>query len=124
MPAPTSARATTTSTMPRVLFEPSSFLSPLSPLVAPALAPGLAAAFLPDLEGAASSGSSASGSSTTNRYLHLGQSILRPTRLGSRMGTIASQLGHCCLKLVLVAINGSPPRLAKNGQGVSPAPPE
>jgi hypothetical protein len=25
--------------------------------------------------------------------------------LGSRIGTIASQLGHCCLKLVGVAMN-------------------
>ena len=56
----------------------------------------------------ASAGSSAApfpaGSSTTKRYLHLGQSILRPMRLGSRTGTIASQLGHCCLKLVAAMI--------------------
>ncbi len=50
------------------------------------------------------------GFSTTKRYLHLGQSILRPIRPGSRMGTIASQLGHCCLKLVVDAMKGSPPR--------------
>ncbi len=56
---------------------------------------------LPFLAGPASSSSSASsGSSTTKRYLHLGQSIFRPTSLGSRIGTIASQLGHCCLKLL------------------------
>src|SRR5260370_15913821 len=46
-----------------------------------------------------SASSSASGDSTTKRYLHLGQSILRPIRLLSLIGTCASQLGHCCLKL-------------------------
>ena len=44
------------------------------------------------------------GSSTRNRYLHLGQSIFLPTRPGSRIGTMASQLGHCCLKLDVVAM--------------------
>src|SRR5262249_34373698 len=74
----------------------------LGPL-APALP--LSPAFF--LSGLASS-SSPSGSSTTNRYLHFGQSILRPISPGSRIGTIASQLGHCCLKLVPVAMNRSP----------------
>src|SRR4051794_24724433 len=44
------------------------------------------------------------GSSTTNRYLHFGQSIFRPTRFESRIGIIASHEGHWTLKLVLVAI--------------------
>src|SRR5262249_14487104 len=47
------------------------------------------------------------GSSTTKRYLHLGQSTFFPTRLESLMGTIASQLGHCCLKWVCEAIGRS-----------------
>src|SRR5207249_1618867 len=76
----------------------------------------------------ASAGSSAApfpaGSSTTKRYLHLGQSILRPMRLGSRTGTIASQLGHCCLKLVLVAINATPRHLAKVGKAWVDTPPD
>src|SRR3954469_13570597 len=51
-----------------------------------------------------SSPASPPGSSTTNRYLHFGQSTFRPTRFGSRIGTIASQDGHWTLKLVLAAI--------------------
>src|SRR5262249_10150084 len=72
------------------------------------------------LAGASSSSSSSSstGSSTTKRYLHLGQSIFRPMSLGSRIGTIASQLGHCCLKLILAAMKNSP-----NGQNKHPVAP-
>src|SRR5262249_55486917 len=35
----------------------------------------------------------------TKRYLHLGQSIFLPTRPRSLIGTFASQLGHCWVKL-------------------------
>src|SRR5258708_4828160 len=52
----------------------------------------------------ASLSSAPAGSSTMNRYLHLGQSILRPIKSGSRMGTNASQLGHCCLKAAALAM--------------------
>src|SRR3954469_21754176 len=58
--------------------------------------------FLPLAGFSSTSSSSGSGSSTTKRYLHLGQSIFLPIRPESRIGTIASQLGHCCLKLVLL----------------------
>src|SRR5262249_29216762 len=44
------------------------------------------------------------GSSTTKRYLHLGQSTFFPAMLASLIGTIASQLGHCCLNCVEEAI--------------------
>src|SRR5207249_12117804 len=47
----------------------------------------------------------ATGSSTTKRYLHLGQSTFLPIRLPSLIGTKASQLGHCCLKLALIAMD-------------------
>src|SRR5581483_9197575 len=65
--------------------------------------------FLP-FSSSSSSPAPASGSSTTNRYLHFGQSIFLPIRPMSLTGTIASQLGHCCLKLEEVAMNESPPR--------------
>src|SRR5258708_2919519 len=56
------------------------------------------------------------GSSTTKRYLHFGQSIFLPISLGSRTGTIASQLGHCCLKFVVVAIKVSG-KTRRHGRG-------
>src|SRR5262249_6215317 len=58
----------------------------------------------PDLLLSSSSPARLPGSSTTKRYLHLGQSTFLPTRLGSLMGTMASQLGHCCLNCVWEAI--------------------
>src|SRR5437764_1325373 len=73
-------------------------------LLPPFFALGLGLA--PRLAAGRSSPVSPFGSSTTKRYLHFGQSILRPTRFGSRIGTIASQDGHWTLKLVLVAIRG------------------
>src|SRR3989442_14844014 len=48
--------------------------------------------------------SRSAGSSTTKRYLHLGQSIFFPIMPASLTGTRASQLGHCCLKAELMAI--------------------
>src|SRR5271163_729956 len=42
---------------------------------------------------------SPSGFGTVKRYLHLGQSILRPMRLAPFTSTSASQLGHGVLKL-------------------------
>src|SRR5262249_30385343 len=45
-----------------------------------------------------------SGSSTTKRCLHLGQSIFRPIKFVSLIGTVASQRGHCCLKLVAAIV--------------------
>src|SRR5262249_44359572 len=87
-------------------FSPLASARPFLPF---AVAPFLPA--LPFLAGASSSGSPpVSGFSTTKRYLHFGQSIFLPIRLGSRIGTIASQLGHCCLKLVVAAMDRSPPR--------------
>src|SRR5262245_55772386 len=62
-------------------------------------APGLAF-----LAGLSSSSSPPLGSSTTKRYLHLGQSIFLPISWGLRIGTIASQLGHSCLNPVPVAM--------------------
>src|SRR5262249_34682093 len=77
----------------------------------PALAPGLVvvADGFPFLAGLLSAPFSSGGASTTKRYLHLGQSILRPTSPISRMGTIASQLGQVCLKLTVVAMCELPP---------------
>src|SRR5262249_42635383 len=46
------------------------------------------------------------GSSTTNWYLHLGQSAFLPIILGSRIVTAAWQLGHFCLKVVDTAMSG------------------
>ena len=64
----------------------------------------------PEEISSSSSSASVPGSSTTKRYLHLGQSIFFPTKWISRIGIQASQLGHCCLKLVIIAMIGSPPR--------------
>src|SRR5260370_17022886 len=50
------------------------------------------------------------GSSTTKRYLHLEHSPFLPTRPGSLIATIASQLGHFCLKLELTAMSHLPRR--------------
>src|SRR5260370_859492 len=50
------------------------------------------------------------GSSTTKRYLHLEHSTFLPTRPGSLIATIASQLGHFCLKLELTAMSHLPRR--------------
>src|SRR3712207_2512714 len=79
--------------LPLAALAGASFLTPVGP-------------DLPFLPFGASSSSSGGGGSTTKRYLHLGQSIFLPTKPGSRMGTIASQLGHCCLKLELAAMDG------------------
>src|SRR4051812_10689380 len=94
------------------------------PPLAPGLAEGLVATlslpfffFAGASSTSSSSGPSAAGSSTTKRYLHLGQSIFLPISCGSRTGTIASQLGHICLKLFgTVAISG--PASARNGSMV------
>src|SRR6516165_10745751 len=50
-----------------------------------------------------------SGASATKRYLHFGQSIFLPDRLGSRIVTVASQLGHLTLKALLAAAIRSSP---------------
>src|SRR6478672_8544998 len=65
------------------------------------------ACFLP-LTTAAVSSSRSAGASTTNRYLHLGQSIFLPTREAFLMVTIASQLGHWTLNPVVAAIRRPP----------------
>src|SRR5207237_295246 len=56
------------------------------------------AAFLPPLM------ADVFGSSTTKRYLHLGQSIFLPMRLGSLTSTPASHEGQGVLKLPVVAM--------------------
>src|SRR5215213_10212705 len=70
--------------------------------------------FLPRTTAAVSSSRSA-GASTTNRYLHLGQSIFLPTREAFLMVTIASQLGHWTLNPVVTAIR-RPPRWTRRGR--------
>src|SRR5262249_48329213 len=85
---------------------------PFLPGALPFLSPPF---FLDGLSSSSSSSASGSGSSTTKRYLHLGQSILRPISPGSRIGTIASQLGHCCLKLVPVAMYELPHSVLSGG---------
>src|SRR5262249_19287449 len=55
----------------------------------------------------------------TKRYLHLGQSIFLPISCGSRTGTMASQLGHICLKLFgTVAILAPAFARCRTGRGV------
>src|SRR5712692_296053 len=98
----------------RSFFEPPSFLdfgrsssSSSSRLFLPALPLAALPFFLAGAGASSSSNSSSSsstGSSTTKRYLHLGQSIFLPIKLSSLIVTIASQLGHCCLKLIFAAI--------------------
>src|SRR5262249_32649439 len=112
---------TSVSELPLCFFLGAGRSSSSSPRRGPALAAGLpvtaadlpaplaaglvvTAAAFPFLAGASSASSGSSGSSTTKRYLHLGQSILRPISFGSRIGTLASQLGQGTLKLVRVAM--------------------
>ena len=75
---------------------------PLATLVAGALASVVLVVLAAGLGAGLSS--AAGGFSTVKRNLHLGQSIFRPTRLASLIGTCASQRGHSCLKLVEVAM--------------------
>src|SRR5262249_44265053 len=92
-------------------------------LVAPGLAEvmaPLAPGFLAGLSSGASS--SSSGASTTKRNLHLGQSTFFPMSAESLTGTIASQLGHCCLKLIFIAMNGgsaAPLEFMKRGRDLT-----
>src|SRR5260370_28533410 len=109
---PGRATATTASVPPMSIVLLPALFSPLSaasaaaalarlagvlPLAAPLAPAATIPAFLPPLAGVSFSAVSSAGSSTTKRYLHLGQSILRPIRPLSRIGTLVSQLGHCWL---------------------------